>query len=45
MRREDAQAGWRIADAPRDYIDRLLRATVGIEIAIERIAGKFKMGR
>jgi transcriptional regulator len=43
-RREDAQGGWRIADAPRDYIDKLLRATVGIEIAIERIEGKFKMG-
>lgn len=43
-RREWPQ-GWKIDDAPPDYIDKLLRATVGIEIAIERIEGKFKMGR
>ncbi|WP_296952193.1 FMN-binding negative transcriptional regulator [uncultured Massilia sp.] len=41
-RRHEGARGWQIADAPQDHIDRLLRATVGIEIAIERIEGKFK---
>lgn len=42
-RREPARPqGWSIADAPQDYIDKLLRATVGIEIVIDRIEGKFK---
>jgi transcriptional regulator len=34
--------GWRVDDAPRDYVERLVRATVGIEIAIERLQGKWK---
>jgi len=42
MRREAQPGGWSIEDAPADYIARLLRATVGIEITIDRIAGKFK---
>ena len=33
---------WTIGDAPRDYIDKLVRATVGIEIRIERLEGKWK---
>ncbi len=41
-RRHEGADGWSIGDAPPDYIDRLVRATVGIEIAIERIEGKFK---
>jgi transcriptional regulator len=43
-REEDRQQGqgWTIADAPRDYIDKLVRATVGIEIGIERLEGKWK---
>jgi transcriptional regulator len=41
--REAAQpAPWRVADAPPDYIDKLLRAIVGIEITIERVEGKLK---
>ncbi|QOL48621.1 FMN-binding negative transcriptional regulator [Massilia litorea] len=35
-------APWRVADAPPDYIDRLLRAIVGIEITVERFEGKLK---
>jgi transcriptional regulator len=31
-----------MADAPRDYIDKLVKATVGIEIRIERLEGKWK---
>lgn len=33
---------WSIADAPRDYIDALLKAVVGIEIVIDRLQGKWK---
>ena len=33
---------WSVGDAPRDYIDKLVRATVGIEIAIGRLQGKWK---
>jgi transcriptional regulator len=35
-------APWRVSDAPADYIDKLLRAIVGIEIPIERFDGKLK---
>jgi transcriptional regulator len=43
QRREDAEGrSWRVDDAPRDYIDKLVRATVGIEIAIEGLEGKWK---
>jgi transcriptional regulator len=43
-RHEGVHGGWTMDDAPRDFIDKLVRATVGIEIAIERIEGKFKRG-
>ena len=33
---------WRVSDAPADYIDRMLRATVGIELPIDRLEGKLK---
>lgn len=33
---------WRVADAPADYIDAMLRAIVGIEIPIDRLEGKLK---
>lgn len=39
----DEPAPWTLADAPADYIDKLLRAVCGIEISIERITGKFKL--
>ncbi len=40
---EAAQAHpWAVDDAPPAYIDGMLRAIVGIEIAIERIEGKWK---
>ncbi len=42
-RHESGQAApWRVADAPRDYLERMLRAIVGFEIAVERLEGKFK---
>jgi len=33
---------WRVADAPADFVDRLMRAIVCIEIPIDRIEGKLK---
>lgn len=33
---------WRVGDAPRSYIEKLLRAIVGIEIPIDRLEGKLK---
>ena len=36
---------WAVADAPADYVDGLLKAIVGIELRIERIDGKWKMGQ
>ena len=41
-RRYEGADGWKIDDAPPDYIEKLVRAVVGIEIAIEKIEGKFK---
>jgi transcriptional regulator len=36
---------WRIDDAPEDHIEKMLRMIVGIDIAIERIEGKFKLSQ
>ncbi|MDP9868069.1 MULTISPECIES: FMN-binding negative transcriptional regulator [Streptosporangium] len=36
---------WAVGDAPEQYIDRQLRAIVGIEFAIERIEGKAKLSQ
>lgn len=35
-------APWAVSDAPRDYIDKLMAAIVGIEIRIDRMEGKWK---
>lgn len=35
-------APWQVADAPEDFIDRQLRAIVGIEIPIDTLTGKWK---
>ena len=45
-RHEAAQAmPWQVADAPADYINKLLKAIVGIEIPLTRITGKWKLGQ
>ena len=38
-------APWGIADAPADYIDKMLRAIVGIELAVERWEGVWKVSQ
>jgi transcriptional regulator len=39
------QTPWHVTDAPADYIERQRRAIVGVELAIERIEGKWKMSQ
>ena len=41
----DQAAPWRVSDAPADYIDKMLKAIVGIEIPLTRITGKWKLGQ
>lgn len=36
---------WTIDDAPRDYLDGMLRAIVGFALPIERLEGKWKLGQ
>lgn len=36
---------WRIDDAPAEYLAQMLQAIVGIEIAVERLVGKFKLSQ
>lgn len=36
---------WKVSDAPADYIDAMLAAIVGIEMPIERLAGKWKVSQ
>lgn len=36
---------WKMADAPRDYIEQMLRMIVGIEIGITRLVGKRKLSQ
>lgn len=36
---------WKMGDAPRDYLDAMLKAIVGLEIQITRLEGKFKLSQ
>jgi len=38
-------APWSVHDAPRDFIDKLLGAIVGIEIPVRRMQGKWKISQ
>ncbi|MFJ3045999.1 FMN-binding negative transcriptional regulator [Herbaspirillum chlorophenolicum] len=38
-------APWKMSDAPADFIDTMLKAIVGIEIEITRLAGKRKLSQ
>jgi transcriptional regulator len=38
-------APWQVGDAPAEYIDKMLRAVVGIEIRIDRLEGKLKVSQ
>ncbi len=43
--RTDAKNEWRMGDAPKEYIDTMLQAIVGIEIEIATIVGKSKLSQ
>jgi transcriptional regulator len=36
---------WKMGDSPSDYIDRMLEAIVGIQVAITRLEGKAKLSQ
>src|ERR1700712_2085105 len=36
---------WKVGDAPASYVDSLLRAIVGFELAIEKLEGKYKLSQ
>jgi len=36
---------WKMGDAPTDYLDMMLQAIVGIEVAVTRLEGKAKLGQ
>lgn len=39
------EAPWKVADAPREFVDKMLEAIVGIEIPIARLVGKWKVSQ
>jgi len=41
----DQALPWKVSDAPQEYIDKLVRAIVGIEIPIDKIDGKWKVSQ
>jgi transcriptional regulator len=42
---EADRSGWQVGDAPEAYVKSLLRAIVGVEIAVERVEGKAKLSQ
>ena len=36
---------WKMGDAPRDYIDAMVKAIVGMEVEITRLVGKSKLSQ
>ena len=36
---------WKVSDAPASYVDSLLRAIVGFELAVEKLEGKYKLSQ
>ncbi|MDX2144034.1 MAG: FMN-binding negative transcriptional regulator [Rhodospirillaceae bacterium] len=36
---------WSVSDAPEDYIDKMLKAIVGLEFTITRLEGKWKLSQ
>lgn len=42
---EPEDGGWRLDDEPDTYVDAMLRGIVGVEIALTRLEGKFKLSQ
>ena len=38
-------APWKMADAPREYIEAMVQAVVGIEIEVSQLVGKYKLSQ
>jgi transcriptional regulator len=36
---------WQVADAPSDYVDKMMGAIVGMELAVTRLVAKWKVGQ
>jgi len=36
---------WQVSDAPADYIEKMLRGIVGLELRVERVEGKAKLSQ
>lgn len=36
---------WKMSDAPRDFMDQMVKAIVGIEVEVSRLEGKRKLGQ
>jgi transcriptional regulator len=36
---------WKVDDAPRDWVERIMQAIVGIEIPVQRMQGKWKLSQ
>lgn len=45
LHENERPAPWRIEEAPRAYIDALLRAIVGVEMRVERVEAKRKLSQ
>jgi transcriptional regulator len=45
LHEEDRAEPWKIEDAPRSYIDALLRGIVGVEFCVEKIEAKRKLSQ
>ncbi len=43
--RAEGEQAWRMADAPPDYMAMMLKAVVGVEIEVNRIVAKSKLGQ
>ena len=43
--RNNAEAPWKMSDAPPDYLQRMLGAIVGLEISVDRLEAKFKLSQ
>lgn len=41
----DQPRPWKMGDAPTEYIDTMLKSIVGLEIAVERLVGKYKLSQ
>lgn len=44
-RRVEPERPWKMTDSPREFIDQMVRAIVGIEIRVTRVEAKWKLGQ